>query len=311
MKKLRPDDVSPLSEEHRGVVLSASRRNVKVLADAQTITATSASKARELAPGDIVYFEQRKNDFFITRCDARLNHLTRSTPYGMKSLAANLDRTIIVTAPLPRFQPLAVDKLIAISLIHEIVPTIVVHKSDLGLEELSEITELYRALDLEVLVTSIKTSRGLAPLEELLRDTALNTVTLVGLSGVGKSSILNTLIPDAERRVGEISARGHGKQTTTQSHAYQFDRGPHNASLLIIDLPGIQNIGVGHLDKDTLQRGFSEIERFAHDCEFDNCSHINEESCAVKDGVRRGDIAISRYESFCVMQDEIARNKPW
>ena len=301
-----------LPESGEGRVLAVTRRSVRLLIENEAFKGVSSTENRDLIVGDSVSYEKRGQEIFITERGPRKNELTRSFGETLKCIAVNLDRVYLITSILPRFQPLFVDKILASARIQEIEASLVIHKSDLGLDATKELLEIYRDLGVEILVTSARSEGGLDPLIDSLTNPCLSIVALFGVSGVGKSTILNALIPEATRETQEVSARsGTGKQTTSQSHAYPYHSAMRNSPLLIIDLPGVQNYGVGHFTKEEIVRGFIEIERVGAKCPFDNCSHINEEECEVRAAVETREIYPTRYLSYLRMQEEVQQAKPW
>jgi ribosome biogenesis GTPase / thiamine phosphate phosphatase len=289
-----------------GTVLSVTRRKVKLLVGETLQSGVVATASLDVCVGDQVSFALKRDEVFINQVLHRRNSLRRSYQGVTKNLAANLDRLYLVSSVRPLFQPLFIDRVIAVCEAENIPVYLIINKSDLGLELTSDLIRIYERLDVPLLYTSAKYGKGLDELEKSLAQGGLRVVALAGLSGVGKSTILNCLIPEAGQRTSEVSSRtGHGRQTTSQAVGYRYAVPSTQRHLLIIDMPGVQNFGVSHLTKAQIAAGFLEFGAYANDCEFDNCSHIAEEKCAVKAAVARSEIAETRYQSYVHMLHEV------
>ncbi len=289
------------------VVLSLSRRKAQLLIGGKIEAARIPPGDLDVAVGDRVFFSTKSGEISIDQVSPRKNCLTRSYREKTRDIAANLDRLYLVSSVTPLFQPLFIDRVVAVCESESIPVYLIVNKSDLGLEETADLMRIYERINVPILNTSAKFGRGLDQLERSLAEPGLEVVALAGLSGVGKSSLLNCLVPDAARRTGEVSVRsGRGKQTTSQGVGYRYHLPKEDRNLLIIDLPGVQNFGVSHLSKEQVAAGFLEFGAFSVDCAFDNCGHIADKVCGVRNAVARGDIAQSRYDSYVHMMDEVA-----
>jgi ribosome biogenesis GTPase / thiamine phosphate phosphatase len=158
---------------------------------------------------------------------------------------------------------------------------------------------------------SAKFSVNLEPLHELLSDPLLELVTFCGISGVGKSSLLNKLVPNGTQAVGAVSGKtGQGKQTTSQSFAYPFSRSG-KPMLFIVDTPGVQHFGLTHLTKREVAAGFEEIRTLSPSCDFRDCLHVKERGCAVLEALAEKRFSESRYQSYLHILDEIESAKPY
>lgn len=289
-----------------GTVISASRRNAVVLTPAgQEIKGRIGSKLDEPVAGDQVICTQEEDRWTISQLQPRKNVLKRSYRGASKTIAANLDQIVIVTAYGPLHNPTFIDRVIVAANIEEIPFTIVVNKSDLAQDEDRAAIEVYHKLGFKVLPISVKADDGLAAVENLFADSELHTVALTGVSGVGKSSLLNHFVPGARQRTNEVSEKtGQGRQTTSMACGWVYPR-PNAGNLLLIDLPGIQNFGVTDLPEERIAQAFVDIAEQGRQCEFDNCSHIGEHECAVKRAVHEGRLSISRYQSYVDIIEEI------
>jgi len=214
-------------------------------------------------------------------------------------IAANLDQVLIVVAarPLPS-RDLMERYLVAVHSLG-IEPVIVLNKTDLevpqdesaaGATVLSHMPE-YETLGYPVIRTSCKTEPGISALKPVLKD---RTSILVGQSGVGKSSLINQLLPDLDIQTGALStSTGKGTHTTTSTILYQFTDGGY-----LIDSPGVWEYGIWTLENHELVAGFIEFEPWLGKCRFNNCVHATEPDCAIKQAVADGHIRDWRYQSY-------------
>ena len=254
-------------------------------------------KGRELEPlaNDWVLVDSPEQPTVITEILDRTNTLYRQEGQKVKALAANLDLVLVVLAGEPKFAPDAIARLIASLIEQDIDFQIVVNKSDL-VEALDVAQTLIKGFQpvwpcepWPTIETSTKTDAGLSKLEEQLTTIAKRQpdacVALVGQSGMGKSSLLNSLVPDAQAQTNTISfALQSGRHTTTVSRVYQTQirNGPY---LRVIDTPGFQRFGISHLDRSDLERIFPEWHRIGQEdgsCRFYNCSHDHEPGCQIQ-----------------------------
>lgn len=213
-----------------------------------------------------------------------------------KPVAANVDRIVIVIAPEP--QPFAnlIDRYFVAAEAVRITPLLVLNKSDLIESNekhaaLDELFEQYRSIGYTTLLASTHTEHGLQALREQLCD---HTSVFVGQSGVGKSSLINALIPGLDIRVGELSiAESKGRHTTTTSRLFHLPDGGD-----LIDSPGIREFGLDHLDRSQIENGFIEFREWLGRCRFRDCSHQHEPDCALKTALNEGHISAVRMQSF-------------
>ena len=300
-----PSNIPPDARE--AIVISASRRHVILSPDGvELLKGTTSSKALDVTVGDkVLYAADGRGVVFIHALQPRKNCVSRSFHGTTRLIAANLDHLFIVAAVLPLFNTIFIDRIAAVAHAEGIPVSILVNKVDLGMESTSRLVEVYDRLGFNVLLTSARLGSGIEGIREILARPDFSVVALAGISGVGKSTFVNQLIPGAARPVGEIrEGKGAGRQTTSQSFGFLYER-PENSGVLIIDLPGIQNFGVSHLSREQIAESFCEIIKYRNGCEFSNCSHILEDKCAVKEAVESGEIADCRYQSYLHMLDEL------
>ncbi len=257
-----------------------------------------------VAVGDYVTVE----DGWIMDVEDRRNYIIRkSTNLSKEShiLAANIDQVaLIVTVNHPVTSTTFIDRFLATCEAYRVRAILIFNKIDLLTEEetkqLKELRELYEQLEyptLEISAISCQPSEVLPLFEG-------KTTLLSGNSGVGKSTLLNALFGKEMTRTGKISdAHDKGMHTTTFSEMYFLDNGA------IIDTPGIKGFGTIDFEKEEVSHYFREIFHTSRDCRFGNCTHTNEPGCAVQEAIIKGDIAISRYESYLSLLGDCTESK--
>lgn len=269
------------------------------------VQALLQAKHSDLAVGDFVRYRSARGEVQIDEIVERSNSLCRTYFNKTKTLAANINHVFIVAAIEPLFNTIFIDRLLVACADEGIPASLIVNKSDLGTESTQLLVAPYEKLDMEVYWISVLTGEGIEAVEARFQEEDLKTIILTGISGVGKSSLINVLVPDAVRRTDDVSVKtGKGKQTTTQSHAQRYKKG-RGSPLYIIDSPGIQHFGLTHLGRDQVESGFPDIWALKSQCEYRNCSHLREEQCAVKEAIAAGTLAESRYLSYLHILEEI------
>jgi ribosome biogenesis GTPase / thiamine phosphate phosphatase len=223
--------------------------------------------------------EPRRN--LIERIDAR----GRPEP-----VAANIDRLAIVVAPEPAPDWFLVDRYWAGAGMKDLDAILIVNKSDLGVENIQAQLQEYRQLNLTCLEVSCQTRTGI---EQLATEFQGKVTMLVGQSGVGKSSLVNVLVPHADAQTDELTRDAEGRHTTTTARWYQL--GAHAA---IIDAPGVRDFAPPASLMRAAERGFIEVHERSVNCRFKDCRHMEEPGCAVRTAVINGQISARRYESY-------------
>lgn len=254
------------------------------------------SNLEALVTGDLVIWQADNTNKIgvVTALLPRKTLLTRPDPYmKIKPVAANISLILIVIAPLPTPSASLIDRYLIACETVGIPSLLVLNKSDLlddtSREELHAMLAEYRELGYDSIEVSC--FGDLSTLNERIGE---QNVVLVGQSGVGKSSLVNALLPHAEQKVNIISDNSQlGQHTTTTTRLFPLDNGG-----ALIDSPGIREFGLWHLDEQQIQQGFVELRPFFGNCRFRNCQHQSEPDCALKQAAQAGKILPRRLDSL-------------
>ncbi len=227
----------------------------------------------------------------ITAVLPRKTELTRINSRGAPEIvAANLTQLVVVLAIKPSPDWFLLDRYLASAELANLKSVIVFNKLDLAPALPSELDD-YRELTNAICAASAKREQNLGALCEQMRG---QRSAMIGQSGVGKSSLINALLGDSVQEVSALSEKsGHGRHTTTTSVLYRLPTGGE-----LIDSPGVRDYAPYIEDPRDVQRGFKEFARFSRNCRFDDCAHLAEPDCAVKEAISGGVIASRRYESY-------------
>lgn len=241
----------------------------------------------------------------ISAIDDRKNYIIRKASNLSKQsqiIAANLDLALLViTIKQPETSTTFIDRFLAGAEAYRVPVVLVFNKTDLLNDDerryQRQMIKLYETIGYQCVEISAETGMGITQLQTLLRQ----KVTLVsGNSGVGKSTLINAIIPHADQRTAEISnAHGTGMHTTTFSEMIELAEGGY-----LIDTPGIKGFGTFDIEPEELTSYFKEIFEFSKDCKFNNCTHTHEPGCAVLQAVENHYISVSRYQSYLNMLED-------
>ncbi len=289
-----------------GLIVAAFGRHYEVATAAGRLQCYTRGKKSSFACGDHVkVLPGGDGQGVIDTLQARRNLLRRSDAFREKLIAANLSHILIVVATEPGFSDLLVSRCIAAAESQDITPIIILNKADLGERLDASRAQLapFRALGYEVIEASAL--QGAAGLLERL--SSLHAI-LVGQSGMGKSTLTNALIPEANAATREISAAlDSGKHTTTFARLYALDgKPPDDSRGWLIDSPGLQVFGLAHLGPNELAECFIELRPLLGQCRFRDCRHEAEPGCALLQALADGRIHPRRFEHYRSIRSEIA-----
>jgi ribosome biogenesis GTPase len=281
-----------LSGKLRGLIIAAyGRHYLAELPGGEILECVPRGKKSDVACGDTVELVRTSADqAVIDRIAPRSTLLYRSDAYKQKIIAANVTQIIIVVATEPSFN----DELLARCLLaghdQKLDIIIVLNKCDLPLVEEAR-AQLAPYVKIGYRVLELSAKQDVAPLLPWLQG---HTSVLVGQSGMGKSTLINALIPEAQAATREISTvLDSGKHTTTHAKLYHL-----NANSNLIDCPGVQLFGLHHLDFAAMERSFPEFLPYLGQCRFANCSHSHEPDCAIRKATDEGKIDARRLKLF-------------
>ena len=265
-----------------------------------------------VAVGDIVQVEDKGGDApVVGAIEPRRNYIIRRASNLSKEfqiIAANLDQAVLVaTLTNPETSTTFIDRFLATAEAYQVPAVLAFNKIDLlntdeWRGQLDALKALYESIGYPVVTMSAATGEG----ADALRNQLAGKMSLLsGNSGVGKSSIINLLVPEAHVKVGDVSQTHHkGMHTTTFSELLDLPGGG-----AIIDTPGVKAFGTIDFERAEVAHYFPEIFRISDNCRFNNCTHTHEPGCAVLEAVERGDIAVSRFTSYLSILDEDPNNK--
>lgn len=251
----------------------------------------TVSESRDLPEGVIEDVEPRRSV------------LERQYERRVQVIAANVDLVVIVmAADQPTLRPHLIDRYLVAVHKGGMRPAICINKADLDVESQAQVVvERYRGLGYKAFFTCVPENRGLDELRELL---AGQTSTLVGPSGVGKSSLLNAIEPGFALKVGTLTDLSRGRHTTTTARLLRWSFGGY-----VVDTPGLRQFELASVDAQEVEAYFKEFVDLIQQCKYPNCSHTHEANCAIKAAVDDGRITPERYDSFCKMYEECAARR--
>lgn len=282
------------------VVASYGKRYGVELEDGTQISCVTRGKKNDLACGDYVDIKLTdKHEGVVEALDERSSLLFRSNAFRTKTLAANVTQVVIVLATMPSFYEALLNRCLIAAEAAGIKVLIVLNKCDLK-DPTSTLAQLKTYQDLGYPVQALSAKQDIGPLKAWLKH---QVSVLIGQSGMGKSTIVNALLPESMVRTQEISdVLDSGKHTTTAAHLYHLD-----SESDLIDSPGLQEFGLNHLSLEQLEQAFIEFRSYLGKCRFNNCKHIHEPDCAVINAVNAGKISANRLAAYQELSQEINR----
>lgn len=266
-----------------------------------------------IAVGDEVEMEiedVQEESAIINEIHERKNYVARVSPHNKHLhhiIASNLDQSLLfATLKDPKTSQGFMDRFLICCEAFYVPAIIIFNKADLykkkEMEKYERLKEIYEAVGYQVLLCSVEKQIGLEEVKSLLKN---KTTLLSGHSGVGKSTFINALFPEFNLRTQEVSGwSGKGLHTTTFAEMFDLPAGGH-----IIDTPGVREFGLVDISKQELAHYFPEMRSRMNDCQFNNCMHIEEPGCAIKDAVVNEEISEERYISYRTILDTM--DQPW
>lgn len=288
-------------KDESGRIFNARMKGVMKLDD---ITSTNP-----VAVGDIVEMEietEESSTAIIDEIHTRHNYINRQSPrhkHQHHIVASNLDQSLLVaTLKEPKTSQGFIDRFLVASEMYHVPALIVFNKADLyknkEMERYEALKDMYEAIGYKVFLISAAKNEGVEEVLELLKN---KTTLISGHSGVGKSSLLNVIFPDINLRTQDVSGwSGKGQHTTTFAEMYDLPFGGR-----LIDTPGMREFGLVDISKQELSHYFPELRDRLNDCQFNNCLHVNEPGCAIKEAVMNGAVHEDRYVSYVNILDSI------
>jgi ribosome biogenesis GTPase len=295
-------DDSLHGEPQEGVVISRFGMHADVEAsDGSQHRCNIRRTIRSLVTGDRVVWRSGENASvkgIVEAVHERTSVLTRPDFYdGVKPIAANINQIVIVSAILPELSLNIIDRYLVACETVEVEPLIVLNKIDLLDDEsrkfVAQMMDIYRHINYRVLEVSSYTGEGMPEFIAALTD---RISIFAGQSGVGKSSLLNALLPPSDQQilVNDVSDNsGLGQHTTTAARLYHFQHGGD-----VIDSPGVREFGLWHLAPEQITQGFVEFRPYLGYCKFRDCKHGSDPCCAIREAVDKGEIAEERFDNY-------------
>jgi ribosome biogenesis GTPase / thiamine phosphate phosphatase len=288
---------------HGLVVGNFGRQYLVELADSEILTCVPRGKRSSLACGDRVeILRTAPGQGVVEAVDPRSTLLYRSDQFRQKLVGANVTQVVIVLAVVPSFYEELLNRCLVAAEHQRLSCLIVLNKFDLANEDSSALDRLKLYTDLGYSVTTLSAKRDVSPLHPALHG---HTSVLVGQSGMGKSTIINALIPGTGAATADVSAAlDSGRHTTTHARLYHLDTNSH-----LIDSPGMQEFGLHHLTEQDVAGAFREFRPLTGRCRFHNCRHLVEPGCAIAQAVEEGNVDLRRLDAYRKLAKEIESGK--
>lgn len=312
-KSTAPND-EQLGEQQSGIVIGRFGKHADVEGEnGEVVRCHMRRTIDSVVCGDKVLFrpgvDQSVNvNGVIELVHDRQSVLTRPDFYdGVKPVAANIDQIIIVSSVLPALSLNIIDRYLVASEDVQIQPIILLNKVELldpkAREQVERQLQIYSNIGYKLIYTSCKTDEGLEDLKDILQD---KISVFVGQSGVGKSSLVNRLLPGAHEAIGDVSDNsGLGTHTTTTAKLLHFPQGGD-----LIDSPGVREFALWHLPTERLTSGFIEFREYLGGCKFRDCKHGMDPGCLLREAVEAGKISALRYDSYHKILDGMEEQRP-
>lgn len=267
-----------------------------------------------LAVGDVVFLKKEEGleTYMIHEIEERKNYIIRRSPRNPHKnhiIASNLDQLFLVgTMSMPRTSTGFIDRMLMIAEMHHIPATLIINKRDIykdkDFKRFEVIKKTYEKIGYGVELISAHNEEDVAQLNNLLKD---KTTLFAGHSGVGKSTLINQLIPDLDLQTKDISSyTNKGQHTTTFAEMHLLPVGGY-----IVDTPGIKELAAVDIEPEEVSHYFTEMKDLLSDCKFNNCLHRQEPKCAVRQACMDDLLADSRYDSYLKILDEISSIDYW
>lgn len=274
------------------IVASFGRQYLVETENGRLLPCVTYGKKGGAACGDRVKIRATSADQgVIEAVEPRRSLFYRANEFREKLLAANVTQVVIVVAAVPSFYEELLNRCLVAAEVAEVKVLIVLNKADLTAETAAAAETLALYTDLGYTVLQLSAHGDVSALRAHL---ARETSVLVGQSGMGKTSLINALVPEAGARTAEVSAKlDSGRHTTTHARLYHL-----NETSDLIDSPGLQEFGLGHASRNEIERAFPEFRPFLGRCKFNDCRHASEPGCTVQQAVTDGHITQRRYDIF-------------
>lgn len=306
----------------RGIIIKSTGKhyNIKDLSSGELVVGIIRGKFKlngfkltnPVAVGDVVNYHMEGEVAVISTIENRINYVVRQSPRKMHFLhlmASNIDQAMVIaTIKEPMLKQGFIDRFLLMTEPYNIPVIVVFNKSDLWDEGDANVfhylKDIYEAIGYHVIRCSAVTGESIDEIKEALKG---KTTLISGQSGVGKSSIVNLIVPDIDIKTQDISDySGKGQHTTTFAEMHDIDSDTH-----VIDTPGIKTLGFNHLEVMDVSHNFREFFVASKDCRFADCTHRNEPHCAVKTAIEEGSISELRYSNYLQILDEIENQNYW